>query len=623
MKVNFPHRKAQDRIISSVKFLFSISLILFLNSACGILPTPIPTPTSTPTITPPSETPIPSLTSTEAPTQTPYIITATPERSATVNPPQGVFFLSVAQEGYFNLFVYSPETTPFTRITNNKWDSITPALSPDGKWLAFASNQNSYWDIYLLSLVDGKIVRLTDTPEYDSAPSWSPDGAYLTYESYQNGNLDIIIRSTSDRTQVYNLTGETSFDCSPDWSPHGRQIAFISNRSGEPEVWVADLDRSGNDRFYDVSDSPQSIESHPAWSHDGNRLAWSSVDPDSGLAGIYIWDARNPDILPQWSGFGDWPVWQDDDHISTRITTPNETLFTGYRTNGTMSLPPILFPGPVNGLSFGITAPINPSLFRGINPVTPSKISEATNSLFPTATSGRSNLLALKGVQASYPQIHEMAYTAFQALRTQIAKEAGWDALASLENAFVPLTIPLEPGMGAEWLYTGRAFTLNPALIQPGWMAIVRENIGQQTYWRIYLRTYAQDGSQGAPLTQIPWDFDARNSDPSSYENGGRLGNKVSKGYWVDLTSIASQYGWIRLPAQINWRTYYAGARFNELVFTQGLDWRAAMLQLYPPEILITPTIIIPPTRTPTRTPLWYISPTSSATSTFRPTHIP
>ena len=229
----------------------------------------------------------------------------------------------------------------------------------------------------------------------------------------------------------------------------------------------------------------------------------------------------------------------------------------------------------------------------------------------------------LKGVQAPYPQLHELAYDSFQALRAQVARETGWDALASLENAYVPLTTPLEPGLGEDWLYTGRAFTLNPALIQAGWMAIIREDFGQETYWRIYLRTTAQDGSQGTPLTQVPWDFNARTGDPLSYENGGRLAGSIPSGYWFDLTSLAIQYGWERLPALTDWRTYYAGARFNELAFTQGLDWRTAMLQLYPPKFLITPTVVIPPTRTPTRTSMWYQSPTPTSTPTFRPTNTP
>ncbi len=605
--------------------LFLTLWILLFLSSCGLIPTPDPSPTPTSTFTsvPPSATPTASVTPSEAPTQTPYIITATPDIGATISAPQGIFFLSLAEAGYYHLFAFSPQTLPLTRLTANAWDDITPALSPNGKFLAFASNQNGYWDLYLLELASGKTTRLTDTPEYDAEPSWSPDGAYLTYESFQDGNLDIFVRSVTDSAQVYNLTQETAFDTSPVWSPRGRQIAFISNRNNEPEVWIADLDQSGNARFIDVSRSPQSVESHPAWSPDGNQLAWASTDPASGLTGIYIWDARNPSASAHRIGSGDWPVWQDGSNFATRLTAPNQTFLAGYDVNGTINLPPLLLPGLANGLSFGNTTASLPGPFQGTAKITPVGLYNPATTSLPTSLPDHSSLVVLKGIQAPYPQIHELAYDSFQALRSQVARETGWDVLASLENAYVPLTAPLEPGLGEDWLYTGRAFTINPALIQAGWMVIIREDFGQQTYWRIYLRTTAQDGSLGTPLTQVPWDFNARTKDPFSYENGGQLAGFIPSGYWFDLTTLANQYGWERLPALTDWRTYYAGARFNELAFTQGLDWRTAMLQLYSPEFLITPTVIVPPTRTPTRTPLWYRSPTPTSTPTFRPTNTP
>lgn len=600
----------------------AFSVLLFLSS-CGLLPTNVPTPTSSLTAVPPSETPTASSTFTEVPTQTPYIITATPETGATTPAAQGTFFLSLADAGYFHLFAYSPQTLPLTRLTTNAWDDITPVLSPDGRLLAFASNQNGYWDLYLLVLATGELTRLTDTPEYDAAPSWSPDGAYITYESFQNGDLNVFVRSLTDSAQVYNLAQEKASESSPVWSPRGRQIAYISNRSDEPEVWIADLDLSGDDRFFNVSRSPLSVESHPAWSPDGNQLAWSSTDLASGLTGIYVWDARNPNALARRIGSGDWPVWQDNGNLAASLNTPSQTFLTGYNVNGIINIAPMLLPGPANGLAFGNTTAALPGPFQQISKITPAELYKTTITLIPVTLPGRSSLASLKSVKAPFPQLHELAVNSFQALRSQVALKTGWDSLASLENAYVPLTTPLAPGLGEDWLYTGRAFTINPALIQAGWMAIIREDFGQETYWRIFLRTTAQDGSQGVPLTQVPWDFNARTEDSISYENGGRLAKSIPSGYWFDLTTLAVQYGWVRLPALTDWRTYYAGARFNELVFTQGLDWRTAMLQLYPPEILVTPTVVIPPTRTPTPTSMWYQSPTPTSTATFRPTNTP
>ena len=619
--MTFLPKPLSDRSSPLFRIVLSAVCILFSLSACGLQFRPDPISTST--SAPPSQTPTASLTLTEVPTQTPYIITATPNMGATVPAPQGTFFLSLADAGNFHLFAYSPQTLPLVRLTANAWDDITPAISPDGKWLAFASNQNRYWDLYLLELASGNILRMTDTLQFDASPSWSPDGAFLAYESYQKGYLGIFIRSIKDFSQVYPLTQDSATNTNPAWSPLGRQIAFISNRSGEPEVWIADLDKSGDNKFADISQSPQTVESHPAWSPDGTRLAWASADPASGLTSIYVWDTSDPTSPALWAGSGDWPVWQDNSHLATRLTSPNQFFLVGYNTGGTVNLPPVLLPGPANGLTFGNTTAGLPGPFRKNTQITPTALYNSTITPPSDALPGRAPLITLKGVQAPYPQLNELANNSFQNLRAQIALETGWDALASLENAYVPLTMPLDPGLGEDWLYTGRAFTLNPSQILADWMAIIREDFGQQTYWRIYLRTTAQDGSEGAPLTQVPWDFSARAAGPTAYENGGKLADSIPSGYWVDLTSLALQYGWERLPALTEWRTYYAGARFNELAFTQGLDWHTAMLQLYSPEFLITPTIYIPPTHTPTRTPMWFRTPTPTKTPTPRPTYTP
>lgn len=604
------------RPVSSLLFIALFPLLIL--PACGPIRTSVPTNTLVPTAS--MTEPQPTI---EVPTQTPYVITATPEVFLPTSAPQGVFFLSLEEGGNFHLFSYSPQTMPLTRLTANTWDDITPAPSPDGNWLAFASNQNRYWDLYLLDLRGGGSIRLTDTPEYDGAPSWSHDGAYIAYESYFKGNLEIFIHSTIDPTKgSIQLTQDPAADSSPAWSPvGGRQIAFISNRSGEPEVWIADLDNAGH--FINVSNNPKSVEMHPAWSPDGSRLAWAAADPVSGLTSIYIWDVDSPESQARWAGSGDWPVWLDNNNIASRLPAPTQTFLTGYTTTGAISIPPVLLRGALNGLSYGTSNTALPGPFQAAAQITPAAPFVSGTNPQPGISTGRVSLVTLTDVTASYPKLNELAADSFQALRTQVAAQTGWDALGNLENAFLPLTVPLDPGMGEDWLYTGRAFTLNPGLVQANWMTVVREDFGQQVYWRIYLLTTAQDGSQGAPLSQVPWDFSARTSSSIAYENGGQLMNSIPDGYWLDLTSLASQYGWERLPALTNWRAYAAGARFNELVYPQGLDWRASMLQLYPPEVLVTPTIMIPPTRTPTRIPYWYRSPTPTQTLTARPTFTP
>jgi TolB protein len=179
----------------------------------------------------------------------------------------------------------------------------------------------------------------------------------------------------------------------------------------------------------------------------------------------------------------------------------------------------------------------------------------------------------------------------------------------------VPLTEALPPGMGDDWLYTGRAVAVNSVPVSAGWMVVMREDTGPDTFWRVYVRARLQDGSQGVPLKRQPWDFNARYSGkPQVYEQGGTLSHDIPAGYWVDFTDLALRYGWERLPALINWRTFFPAARFNEFILSDRSDWRTAILQIYPPEVLITPTPIIPPTITPSpsSTPAFSIAPTET-----------
>lgn len=550
-----------------------------------------------------------------------------PQIDPAVRGQEGLWILALAEAGRYHLFAYHPQHTPFTRLTSGPWDDRDPAVNPDGSQIAFASNRRGYWDLYILTLETGEIRQVTDSPAYEGAPSWSPDGLWLAYETYENGQLDIYVRPIPDDQPAIPLTGHPAADYAPAWSPEGRQIAFVSNRSGDAEIWLANLDQAGEGGHRNISLSPRSDESHPAWAPDGRRLAWAS-DGD-GIRTIYRWDA---DLDPRTSvplGGGDWPAWSPDGQtLLTRLITPGQTYLSAISASapGIVSLPAVNLAGPVAGLTWvpgGLPGPLPLaySLAAAETPAPPWLPALTPNADVP---GGRQGLVALDDVEAPYPQLHDLVDESFHALRARVANELGWDLLSSLENAFVPLTAPLAPSMGADWLYTGRALALNTGPMNAGWMTVVREDFGAQTYWRLYVRARFQDGSQGRPLDSLPWDFSARDGgDVRAYENGGARAHIVPEGYWVDFTHLADAYGWSRVPALGSWRTFYQGTRLNEFVQAEGLEWAAAMLELYPPEALITPTPIVPPTRTPSPTPRWYRTPTPTHTSTPRPTFTP
>ena len=547
---------------------------------------------------------------------------AQPNRSATLTPTvvptntqaassnlkiQDVVLLSLEENGYAHLFFYVPGELPLTRITYGDWDDTDPALSPDGTKVAFASNREGGWDLYILELISGEITRVTNSPEYDSAPSWSPDNQWLAFETYLNENLEVAVVSLTDKDQdVILLTEDASSDHSPAWAPDGRHVAFVSNRNGDSDIWLADLDKTGEMRYTNLSNTPFAAESHPTWTQDGDKLAWASSSQNVGFSGIHIWELENPDRPAIWIGDGDLPAWNNTgDQLMVMIQGPNQNYLTSYSIEGDLLLQPIPLPGPVKGLIWLHTALPNPmpqNYSAAAENTPPSQWTAATTQI-AEGPSQRYTVNTLTDVLAPFPQLHDLVDESFEALRQRVIEEAGWDVLAGLSNAFVPLTSALDPGQGDDWLFTGRAFALNPLMSNAGWMVAGRQDFGGQTYWRLYLRTLSQDGSQGEPLHNPPWDLAARNGlDPLSYEQGGKY-NEVPTGYWLDFTGLARQFGWERVPALPNWRTYYSGARFTEFALKDGLNWYDAMLEIYPEDVLVTPTRILPPSPTPTKTP--------------------
>ncbi len=605
MKRHLPPALTTLRFSPFPLLLFSF-LLSTLFSACGLVPTPAPT--ETPTL-------IPSAT---------WTVPPAPTKTSTLLPADAIpaFILSLNDNGYAHLFGYSPEKLLPTRITSGKWDDVAPSLSPDGKKVVFASNRNDYWDLYLLDLFSGQVARLTDTPAYDGNPSWSPDSQWIIYDTYADDNMEIHILSTVTTGQSIRVTNNPSIDKDPTWSSTGRKIAFTSNRSGNDEIWVVNLDQSED--IINVSQSPNSAETRPVWSPDGTKLAWASArsnEPES----IYVWDSTTPDLPARRIGSGDWPTWNDrNGQIATRLRQANQDYLIAYNPDGTLVFPatPV---ATIQGMDWRtIRVGSLPFTFQKASFLTATPLWKAQIQIYTDVPNKRVSVVKLEGIQAPNPYLHDAVDEAFMALRQRVITETGWDALSSLADAYVPLTSSLDPGRGQDWLYTGRAFALNPLTLNAGWMLVVREDIDDQTFWRVYLRAFAQDGSQGEPLRETPWDLNARyNLDPLAYDQGGAYLKSIPPGYWIDFTNLAQEYGWQRLPARNNWRSFFAGTQFNEFAITAGLDWHAAMLELYPPDIFITPTVVIPPTRTTTATPKGYHYKTSTPTLTLTPSPNP
>jgi TolB protein len=193
-------------------------------------------------------------------------------------------------------------------------------------------------------------------------------------------------------------------------------------------------------------------------------------------------------------------------------------------------------------------------------------------------------------------QINARIADSYAAWRQEVLAQSGYDFLGRVSDVYRPLGYSGRDYGHLSWHRTGRAvdtlFEWHDPAEGPNLLVVVREDLGAQTYWRLYLRTRVQDGTLGEPLTEPQWAFwfeldPAR--EPEAYANGGRP-DDIPPGLYVDVTQLAGRHGWGRIASyeeeDFDWRNDSVGREFWHYQRTDGLTWWEAMLELYPEETL-------------------------------------
>ena len=212
---------------------------------------------------------------------------------------------------------------------------ISPALSPDGRWVAFLSARNLVSiDLFIADAETGRIVKQLTSPNKDAhftalsfisaAGSWSPDARQLAYVTVADGDHQIAIFDV-DRGEVvkrHTIDGVTGINDAA-WGPLG-EIAFSGMRGGISDLYVLDP-KTGrtrqltNDRFADLQ---------PAWSPDGRLLAFATDrGAETDFARLTFGPMRLATIDVAMGAMTLLPAFEGAKHINPQFGPDGDELF--------------------------------------------------------------------------------------------------------------------------------------------------------------------------------------------------------------------------------------------------------------------------------------------------------
>lgn len=177
-----------------------------------------------------------------------------------------------------------------TPVISNVQENYQPALSPDGKEIAYIENRATL-KIYNLSSRQSRTIigpeQLYSRRDRDQYFEWSPDGRLLLvkYSGAGNGNDEAGIISTSGKGTLINLTQSGYNDTHPKWVMNGKMMTWYTDRNGQYDVYALFFDEAlWKDFNRDKVDTallkePDFAEKETDWNALGERKARLTVHP--------------------------------------------------------------------------------------------------------------------------------------------------------------------------------------------------------------------------------------------------------------------------------------------------------------------------------------------------------
>ncbi len=185
------------------------------------------------------------------------------------------------------------------RIESAEKYIMNMAIAPDGNRALVEARG----DIFSLPAEKGYVADLTRTPGVaERFPAWSPDGKYLAYWSDQTGEYELTLRDFTEGGKERTVTTlGPGFRYHLFWSPDSKKLAFVDQTMA---FHVYDMETDKTTTFdHDSSLYEGGLQGwRPAWSSDSQWLAYGKT-MDNGNGAIFMYNTKTGKVSQATSGF--------------------------------------------------------------------------------------------------------------------------------------------------------------------------------------------------------------------------------------------------------------------------------------------------------------------------------
>ncbi len=218
------------------------------------------------------------------------------------------------------IYIANFDGSEATPITSTPAPHLSPAWSPDGRFITYTSFELGSADVFIYEVATRQHRRLSVNRGVDSGANWAPNNQLIALSGSLEGDTDIYTISPRGGTRQILIRG-SGLDVDPAFSPDGKYLAFVSGRFGNPHIFRATLQWDGPGKVRVLEDKRLTYagwyNAVPSWSPASDKIAFAGFDKEINRFDLFMMnpDGTNMERLTLRAGDNESPTWSPNGQL--------------------------------------------------------------------------------------------------------------------------------------------------------------------------------------------------------------------------------------------------------------------------------------------------------------------